>query len=180
MCNKFSAAAIAIKSPLVAVRPLMAAAAALQPGPTHFTPLHAECLKAPPHTHAHAACTHMHHAHSASRRGSASLVPPIPRPCLAAPRSPLLTPHSLALARPPARAQVCILAKTYTAAVPMLQQPLLQASRCPRLPNPWRARATHPSHAPQPPCSVARHAHAICPRGMPTRYAHGGEVTPLQ
>ena len=71
-------------------------------------------------------------------------------------------------------------AKTYTAAVPMLQQPLLQASRCPRLPNPWRARATHPSHAPQPPCSVARHAHAICPRGMPTRYAHGGEVTPLQ
>lgn len=48
VCNKFSAAAIAIKSPLVAVRPLMAAAAALQPGPTHFTPLHAECLKAPP------------------------------------------------------------------------------------------------------------------------------------
>ena len=48
VCNKFSAAAIAIKSPLVAVRPLMAAAAALQPGPTHFTPLHAEFLKAPP------------------------------------------------------------------------------------------------------------------------------------
>lgn len=69
VCNKFSAAAIAIKSPLVAVRPLMAAAAALQPGPTHFTPLHAEFLK------------------------------------------------------------VCILAKTYTAAVPMLQQPLLQVDK---------------------------------------------------
>ena len=110
VCNKFSAAAIAIKSPLVAVRPLMAAAAALQPGPTHFTPLHAECLKAPPHTHAHAACPHMHHAHSSSRRGSASLVPPIPRPCLVAPRPPprpttpvpLSSPDS-SLTRPPAR-----------------------------------------------------------------------------
>jgi COP9 signalosome complex subunit 3 len=67
--NKFSAAAIAIKSPLVAVRPLLAAAAALQPGPTHFTPLHAEFLK------------------------------------------------------------VCILSKTYSAALPMLQQPLLQVDK---------------------------------------------------
>ena len=130
VCNKFSAAAIAIKSPLVAVRPLIAAAAALQPGPTHFTPLHAECLKAPPHTHAPAACTHMHHAPctmrhapcathhalSSSRRGSASLVPPVPRPpprpCLPAPASrppprpttPVkLSSHNSSLTRPPAR-----------------------------------------------------------------------------
>jgi len=45
VCTKFSAAAIAIKSPLSAVRPLQAAACALQPSPAHFTPLHAEFMK---------------------------------------------------------------------------------------------------------------------------------------
>jgi len=45
VCTKFSAAAIAIKSPLSAVRPLYAAACALQPTPAHFTPLHAEFMK---------------------------------------------------------------------------------------------------------------------------------------
>lgn len=69
VCCKFSAAAIAIKSPLFAVRALHAAALALQPGPTHFTPLHAEFLK------------------------------------------------------------LCILAKTYTAAKPMIEQPLLQVDK---------------------------------------------------
>ena len=75
VCNKFSAAAIAIKSPLVAVRPLMAAAAALQPGPTHFTPLHAEFLKAPPPL-----CMHVHHArmHIAPQGPRAQSCPPPP------------------------------------------------------------------------------------------------------
>ena len=41
----FTAATIAVKSPLSAVSPLRAAALALQPTPAHFTPLHAEFLK---------------------------------------------------------------------------------------------------------------------------------------
>uniref|UniRef100_A0A7S0L4U1 COP9 signalosome complex subunit 3 n=1 Tax=Coccolithus braarudii TaxID=221442 RepID=A0A7S0L4U1_9EUKA len=45
VCNKFSAAALAIKSPIVAVRPLQAAALALQPTQTHFTQIHAEFMK---------------------------------------------------------------------------------------------------------------------------------------
>ena len=45
VCTKFAAAAIAIKSTLSAVRPLQAAVYALQPSPSHFTPLHAELLK---------------------------------------------------------------------------------------------------------------------------------------
>jgi hypothetical protein len=45
VCCKFTAAAIAIKSPLSAVGPLQAAVCALQPSPSHFTPLHAELLK---------------------------------------------------------------------------------------------------------------------------------------
>mmetsp|Transcript_54451 Transcript_54451/g.125461 ORF Transcript_54451/g.125461 Transcript_54451/m.125461 type:complete len:436 (-) Transcript_54451:514-1821(-) len=45
VCNKFSLAALAIKSPIVAVRPLQAAALALQPTPTHFTQIHAEFMK---------------------------------------------------------------------------------------------------------------------------------------
>ena len=177
VCNKFSAAAIAIKSPLVAVRPLMAAAAALQPGPTHFTPLHAECLKAPPRTHAHAACTHMHHAHSSSRRGSASLVPPIPRPCLPPPalhrarpplcRSPLLTPHSLA--RPPARPRTGLhprqdlhRRRADAAAAPAPGEPL------PSLARPL----ARPCHGPLSCPAAALLRSEACPRDMPTRYAH--------
>ena len=45
VCTRFAAAAIAIKSPLMAVGPLQSAVYALQPAPTHFTPLHAELLK---------------------------------------------------------------------------------------------------------------------------------------
>jgi len=45
VCTKFAAAAIALKSPLVAVAPLLAAVYALQPTASHFTPLHAELLK---------------------------------------------------------------------------------------------------------------------------------------
>ena len=45
VCTKFTAAAIAIKSPISAVAPLQAAVCALQPSITHFTPLHAELLK---------------------------------------------------------------------------------------------------------------------------------------
>jgi len=45
VCSKFSSAAIAIKTPLAAVRPLQMAATALQPTPAHFTPLHAEFMK---------------------------------------------------------------------------------------------------------------------------------------
>ena len=42
---KFSAACLAARSPISAVKPLQAAALALQPSVSHFTPLHAECLK---------------------------------------------------------------------------------------------------------------------------------------
>lgn len=45
ICNKFAAAAISAKQALMAILPLRAAAFALQPSPSHFTPLHAECLK---------------------------------------------------------------------------------------------------------------------------------------
>jgi len=45
VCSKFSAAAVAIKTPIAAVRPLQLAALALQPSPRHFTPLHAEFMK---------------------------------------------------------------------------------------------------------------------------------------
>ena len=45
VCTKFTASAIALKSPLAAVAPLRVAARALQPTPSHFTPLHAEFLK---------------------------------------------------------------------------------------------------------------------------------------
>ena len=45
VCTRFAAAAIAVEAPLQAVAPLHAAALALQPTPTHFTPLHAEFLK---------------------------------------------------------------------------------------------------------------------------------------
>lgn len=46
VCTKFSAACLAApRQALAAIRPLQAAALALQPAPTHFTPLHAECLK---------------------------------------------------------------------------------------------------------------------------------------
>lgn len=112
VCNKFSAAAIAIKSPLVAVRPLMAAAAALQPGPTHFTPLHAEFLKAPPLY----ACTGTMHTCSwlleACPHAQPCTPPPLPPRRLLSPtrppprpiipgRSPLPTSLPPSLAHPP-------------------------------------------------------------------------------
>jgi len=46
VCTKFSAACHAAKAPLSAIRPLQHATCALQPTPSHFTPLHAEFLKA--------------------------------------------------------------------------------------------------------------------------------------
>ena len=45
VCSKFSAAAVAIKAPIAAVQPLLAAARALQPSPAHFTPMHADFLR---------------------------------------------------------------------------------------------------------------------------------------
>lgn len=45
VCTKFIQACQAAKSPLSAIRPLQHAACALQPSPSHFTPLHAEFLK---------------------------------------------------------------------------------------------------------------------------------------
>lgn len=45
VCMKFSTAAITTNQPLAAVKPLLAAALALQPTPRHFTPLHAEFAK---------------------------------------------------------------------------------------------------------------------------------------
>lgn len=69
VCTKFSAACLTARAPLSAVRPLHAAALALQPTTSHFTPLHAECLK------------------------------------------------------------VCLLAKMYSAALPLLAQELLQVDR---------------------------------------------------
>jgi COP9 signalosome complex subunit 3 len=45
LCSKFSQACMNAKTPLAAVKPLLTAALALQPTPSHFTPLHAECVK---------------------------------------------------------------------------------------------------------------------------------------
>ena len=45
VCTKFTAATIALKCPLSAISPLRAATRALQPTPSHFTPLHPEFLK---------------------------------------------------------------------------------------------------------------------------------------
>ena len=45
LCMKFSAACLAAKATMTAIKPLRAAAFALQPSAAHFTPLHAECLK---------------------------------------------------------------------------------------------------------------------------------------
>ena len=113
VCNKFSAAAIAIKSPLVAVRPLMAAAAALQPGPTHFTPLHAEFLKAPPPL-----CMHVHHArmHIAPQGPRAQSCPPPPH---ASPPARRLLPPT----RPPPRPIPPIHSPLHTSLPPSLAHP---------------------------------------------------------
>ena len=45
VCAKFTTAAISNKTPVAAVRPLHAAALALQPTPAHFTPVHADFMR---------------------------------------------------------------------------------------------------------------------------------------
>ena len=45
VCRKFTDAAIAVRSPISAVRPLQAAACALQPSAAHFTPIHADFMR---------------------------------------------------------------------------------------------------------------------------------------
>ena len=46
MCAKFTTAAISNKTAVAAVRPLQTAALALQPTPAHFTPIHADFMRA--------------------------------------------------------------------------------------------------------------------------------------
>ena len=45
VCRKFTEAAVTIKTPLAAVRPLQVAACALQPSVAHFTPIHADFMR---------------------------------------------------------------------------------------------------------------------------------------
>ena len=111
VCTKFSAACLAGGgSPLTAVRPLQAAALALQPTMTHFTPLHAECLR------------------------------------------------------------VCLLAKTYSAARPLLEQELLHVDREATLVTPrdlllfhYYAGMVRAPPPPPPPLVHCRRRLSLCP-----------------
>ena len=105
--------------------------------------------------HACAPCTHAYSSSRAPRSVMSSAPPclptcsppPSPYQPSTAPHHPYHTLHSIPLSlphwltRPPTLPQVCILAKTYTAAMPMLQQPLLQANPCRPSPDPCQTLA---------------------------------------